>query len=504
MKRSFLICGALTMISVTSNAQFWDYSEPVKLKGTVNSDESEESIPVFSKDSSMLYFVRTFDPTNKGDENDQDIWFSKKEAEGSYTDSKRVKELNNKFNNAVLGISNDGTSMYLLNTYEGKKDIVKGIAVSKNKGGKWSAPEPIKIPTLDIEGDFYGFHVNQNESAIIISYQGEGSLGEEDLYISTKSGSEWSEPIHMGSVISSTGYEISPFLSNSQDTLFFSSNGFGGEGDADIFYSIKQGSWTEWSTPINLGNKINSPKFDAYFIHSDNQAYWSSNRESERSDIYMVDILTPPPLFASCSSTDASVYKGEDGAVDLTLDGGVAPFTFAWSNGSSSEDLLAVGKGEYVVKITDAAGQIARSTCSVDEPPMLIDPVVVVDYENFEFMHNFTYNRNKLSTSKGQLRKFVKKIEKQLKEGRETITINIYSSASHVPTKTFGTNDNLANTRAENMKYDLISYFEKKKDYKGKVNVAIVQVKVDGPAYEDDSSNRDKYYAYQFVSLKTE
>src|SRR5690606_25636783 len=114
------------------------------------------------------------------------------------------------------------------------------------------------------------------------------------------SGGKWSAPMHMGSAINSTGFEISPYLSKNSDTLYFSSNGFGGEGDADIFYSVKKGNWTSWTTPINLGNVINSPKFDAYFVHSGNQAYWSSNRDGERADIYMLNILTPPALEVLC------------------------------------------------------------------------------------------------------------------------------------------------------------------------------------------------------------
>ena len=42
------------MMSLVSTAQFWDVSEPIRLGGTVNT-EAEESIPVFSKDSSILY-----------------------------------------------------------------------------------------------------------------------------------------------------------------------------------------------------------------------------------------------------------------------------------------------------------------------------------------------------------------------------------------------------------------------------------------------------------------
>lgn len=503
MKRELIIVAFFVGITSMASAQFWKHSDPVKIGGTVNT-EAEESIPVFSKDSSILYFVRMGVDENKGGEEDQDIWYSRRDENGDYIDCARLTDLNNKFNNAVAGLSKDGSTIYVLHAYDGKKDVEKGIATAKGGGTNWSQPEEIEIPGLVIEGDFYGFHINEAEDAIIISYAGLGSLGEEDLYVSTKTADSWSNPVHMGNEINSVGFEISPFLSKSGDTLFFSSNGFGGQGDADVFYSVKKGGWTEWSTPINLGAVINSPKFDAYFIHSGSQAYWSSNRDSERSDIFMMDIYTPPLLLASCTGTDASVYQGADGKIDLVLEGGVPPFKYAWSNGSSEEDASGLVKGEYSVTISDAVGQTAISSCSIDEPAMPLDPVTVVEYENFSFMHNFSYNKNKISPSKGNLKKFVKDIEDQLKKGRKNITINITSSASNVPTKTFGTNEKLAQTRAENIKYDLMGHFEKKDAYKGKVNVVIVSVKVDGPQYEDDSANDEKYYPFQFVSLKTE
>ena len=54
------------------------------------------------------------------------------------------------------------------------------------------------------------------------------------------------------------------------------------------------------------------------------------------------------------------------------------------------------------------------------------------------------------------------------------------------------------------MKYDLISYFEKNPDYAGKVNVVIVTKLVQGPDYEKDAVNKEKYFPYQYVGLKTE
>lgn len=495
MKQTIIVSALCMAGSFSANAQWWNFTDPAALPGTVNGVESEESMPVFSKDSSVLYFVRTFDAENDGGVNDQDVWQSTRQSDGSYSELSRVKNVNNKFHNGAVGISKDGTKMYLLNTYDGKKDLKKGIAVSEGKNGSWGTPDPIEVPGLDIEGEFYGFHMNEKGDVMIISYKGPNTLGEEDLYVSTKSGGVWSAPQHMGSTLNSAGYEISPFLTPSQDTLFFSSNGMGGQGDADIFYSVKQGSWTSWSKPQNLGNRINSPKFDAYFIYTGKSAYWSSNRDRERADIYMIDILTPPPLEVSCTAKNATRYEGTDGSVNLTIKGGSGPFTYEWSNGASSEDLAAVGAGEYSVVVKDNVGQQANTSCSVSEPEK---PVAI--FENYQMKHLYDYNKDKLTVKNGELRDFVEKISKDLENGRQSVTINIYSSASRVPTKTFGTNEKLAQSRADNIKADLEKYF---KDSGSKVTVKIVKVEVAGPEYQEDSASRDKYAPYQFIELKT-
>lgn len=503
MKKKALLLCCFAGLGWTVNAQYWMFSDPQKLGGTVNNEASEESVPVFSKDSSILYFVRTFDSQNRGGEFDQDIWFSKREADGSYTDCQQLKALNNKYNNAVVGLGGSGSSMYLLNAYEGKKDTIKGIAVSRKSGTSWSRPEAVEIPSLNINGLSYGFHVSEAENVIIISHQGPGSLGEEDLYVSTLADGSWSKPMHMGDAINTSGFEISPHLNATQDTLFFSSNGHGGEGDADIFYAVKQGAWNQWSKPKNLGPVINSPKFDAFFVPSGNRAFWSSNREGERSDIYTVDILTPPPLSASLVGTDVTVYQGSDGTIDLTVEGGVAPFSYAWSNGSVDEDLTGLPKGDYAVMVTDAVGQEVLVKTFIDEPPMELDPVIAKTFESITFEHFFSYNRNKVKISRAKMKEFLKGVKEQLEE-RETITIKVFSSASRVPTKKYGSNEELTRLRAENMKYDLVAYFDKKKKYKGKVAVVIDSYLVQGPDYQEDARDKSKYEPFQYVKLATE
>lgn len=499
-----LLTFLIAFSAVTTHSQIWDFDGINKLAGTVNS-EAEESMPIFSPDSSALYFIRLFDEKNKGGANDQDIWVSYRQNDGSYSDCKPLTALNSKYHNGVVGISKTGDVLYMLNTYEGKKDLEKGIAMAKSKGSSWGSPEKIEVPTLDIEGDLYGFHIHESGDVMIISYNGPGSNGEEDLYVSLKSETGWSAPENIGSTINTSGYEMSPFLSTNLDTLFFSSNGHGGLGDADIFYSVRGESWKDWSNPVNLGSKINSPKFDACFSYSGNQLFWSSNRDSERSDIYTAYFIYPPPLTASAVGTDVTINAGSDGKINLTPEGGVAPYTYLWSNGSTEEDPDGLIKGIYTVKVTDSWGQTVDITVPINEPDVVELPVVVATgYENPEFMHYFKYNKNKLSVKKGDLKRFVKEIEKQFKDGRPSITIKVYASASHVPTKTYETNEKLTEIRAENMKYDLSTYFEENSNTKGKVNIVIVSAIVDGPEYEADALQMKKYEPFQFVMLKTE
>jgi len=504
MKGKIIITALGVLVGLVSRAQIYDFQDPKKLSGNVNS-EAEESLPVFTKDSSILYFIRSFSAENKGGVYDQDIWFSKRKKDGSYSDTKPLGSLNTKYNNGVVGISTDG-SLYLLNTYEGKGDLVKGIAYSRKKGQEFEEPVKIEVPTLDIEGDFYGFHISQDEKVMLISYKGPGALGEEDIYVSLKGTAGWSAPKNLGAVINTTGFEMSPYLSPAQDTLYFSSNGHGGLGDADIFYSIKQDStWTNWSSPVNLGEKVNSTKFDACFSLTGLNAYWSSNREGEMSDIYGALVVVPPPLTASVVGYNVTKYKGTDGKVDLSLQGGVGPFTYAWSTGAISEDIENLTKGSYQCKITDSRGQFADVSVELTEPGSLeLDEVTVASFKNMEFINYFDYNKNRLTIKRGKLKHYVNDIEKQLKNGREKVTIKVYSCASHVPTKTYKTNEALSTLRAENMKYDLINHFENNKKFKGKVTVVIASAIVDGPEYNDDGRDKKKYVPYQFVALKTE
>ena len=128
---------------------------------------------------------------------------------------------------------------------------------------------------------YLGAYVTPDQMVMIVSMNGPDSRGREDLYISLKNErGEWTKPVNMGSTINSDGFEMSPFLSTTNDDYISRAMVTLGLGNGDIFYSDRlYDSWEIWSAPKNLGEKVNSKFFDAYFsIYGDSLAYFSSNR----------------------------------------------------------------------------------------------------------------------------------------------------------------------------------------------------------------------------------
>jgi len=307
--KKIIIGGLLSITTSTAFAQIGEliWTDPVKLGPEINS-EAYEALLVFSKDSAELFFVREGHETNTAGVDDQDIWSAKKAGPLKWEDPVNYKQLNNKDFNAVVGISLDGQTIYLYNAYVKKKNqLDRGIAVSRKKGKTWSTPEKVEIKNFNLTGEHFGFFVNMQETFILISCECTGTKGQEDLYVSKKeSDGTWGEPIHLGDEINTKGFEISPYISEDTYSLFYSSDGLGGEGDADIFVSFRlDDTWTNWTTPQNLGNKINSPAFDAYFIMSANDAYFASTRGGN-SDIYHVIAREPDPIVEVVTPVDTT------------------------------------------------------------------------------------------------------------------------------------------------------------------------------------------------------
>jgi gliding motility-associated-like protein/uncharacterized repeat protein (TIGR01451 family) len=83
--------------------------------------------------------------------------------------------------------------------------------------------------------------------------------------------------------------------------------------------------------------------------------------------------ITQPLALLSLAQliTNVSCNGGNNGAIDVTVTGGTAPYTFNWSNTAVSEDINGLIAGSYTLNVTDANGCTASITGVVTQPTVL-------------------------------------------------------------------------------------------------------------------------------------
>ena len=85
----------------------------------------------------------------------------------------------------------------------------------------------------------------------------------------------------------------------------------------------------------------------------------------------MVTIGEPAGMIVNATSTVVSCNGNTDGSVSASVSGGVAPYSYVWSDGSTSPNVYFVPVGTYTVTVTDANGCTATGSTEVTEPPVL-------------------------------------------------------------------------------------------------------------------------------------
>ncbi len=263
-----------------------------KLDTMVNHD-FEEIQPILTRDGQTMYFVRSLNPKNEGGrDSGQDIWVTKKTGDTTWARPENLGyPINNRENNGIIGISNDGKSMLISNIYF-KKKMDPGVSLStRGEDGKWSVPTPLVIKDFTIQKGYLGGYWVRDEKTLLLTMKSEAAIGREDLYVTFKEeDGSWSKPLNLGNTINTVGFEISPFYMAEDSTIYFASNGHEGSGDADLFRSRRlDGTWTKWSKPENLGPFFNGEGFDAYlFINKVDSVIYvaKENPETNYTDLY--------------------------------------------------------------------------------------------------------------------------------------------------------------------------------------------------------------------------
>ncbi|MBC5773234.1 OmpA family protein [Pontibacter sp. KCTC 32443] len=176
-----------------------------------------------------------------------------------------------------------------------RPDQDENIFISEKKEGEWQAP--VSISEI--------INTTANEGAATISGDGKtlvftacslpDSFGDCDLYISFRTGNEWSKPKNMGSTVNSKNWDSQPSLSADGRTLYFSSMRGGGIGKEDIWTTTLSDDGS-WGKPRNMGEPVNSKGRDlAPFIHvSGSTLYFVSDGHKGLGglDVFMTDLAS--------------------------------------------------------------------------------------------------------------------------------------------------------------------------------------------------------------------
>ncbi|MCB0658999.1 MAG: hypothetical protein KDC57_22805, partial [Saprospiraceae bacterium] len=122
-------------------------------------------------------------------------------------------------------------------------------------------------------------------------------------------------------------------------------NGFSGSGNSD--------------GNILISNAITTVQQGIYTVTvTDNQGCLATT--SITVNVSKLDLVLMP-VSAGCSGAN-------DGSVDLTIHGGISPYTYVWSTGATTEDIQGLSPGDYTVTVTDAAGCSKTKKTTVGHP----------------------------------------------------------------------------------------------------------------------------------------
>ncbi|MBI2967371.1 MAG: T9SS type A sorting domain-containing protein [Bacteroidetes bacterium] len=100
---------------------------------------------------------------------------------------------------------------------------------------------------------------------------------------------------------------------------------------------------------------------------------------SAGADTVSFAITEPTLLTATATATDVTSCGLQDGSTALTVAGGTTPYSFNWSNGAATEDLLNISGGYYYVVVTDANGCTVTNFANVTQPSALVLSATAAD-----------------------------------------------------------------------------------------------------------------------------
>jgi Tol biopolymer transport system component len=108
-----------------------------------------------------------------------------------------------------------------------------------------------------------------------------GELGNRDIWVTRRESTEdqWGKPINLGPTVNSHAVDATPCISQDGLVLYFASNRPGGHGNYDLWLTTRSTISGPWREPVNLGPIINSVVIERHpHISADGLSLYFSGR----------------------------------------------------------------------------------------------------------------------------------------------------------------------------------------------------------------------------------
>lgn len=309
------------------------------------------TLPVLSTNGALLYMDRKLHPDNTDGVGDaDDVWTSRRLPSGEWSSPFQEPLTTFKRPDALFNFTLDGRHALVVGRYRirGADSLMCFAIISREADtGMFTSVEPIILPGEGSLGKNYYGHLSEDRSHLMLALNRSDSRGDLDLYVARRCKNGWERAESLGSDVNTTAFEGSPWLARDDRTLYFASSGRDDRrGKSDLYVTRRIGdSWTQWSTPMNLGPCVNTTEDETSLSivnNSDTVLITSWDAESERPAIFSVVLpgTAQPSPFVALHAIIRDAVTGEllpDGYLSLadSLDRCAADIRATFSDGHS-------------------------------------------------------------------------------------------------------------------------------------------------------------------------
>lgn len=421
----------------------------------------------------------------------------------------------------------DGSTFYFLSDRKGGfggRDIYRAVRLPD---GSWSKAQNLGN-MINTPYDEDGVFIHPNGRTMYFGSLGHNSMGGFDIFTSElQEDGTWTYPKNLGYPLNTVDDNVFFITTADGRRGYFSSDQFGGYGEKDIYFVDLPSEMESEGLAVLKGFIIPAdgqplPPSTILYVTDKSTGEVKSYKPRQRDGVY-VAILPPcreynldyrvndvsvhnEDIFIECESAYQEINKEIYlDPVSLGSPATVTDLPKGRPPGSkeAGEPVVLPKVPGVVLPPTAVAPVTKPGTPTV--PPVRKDviPGTITPGAGYvdEYVKFYAYNDKDISQDEARWKQFIDAVA-DVVATKGSARIVIDASASKVPTRTFKTNENLSRQRMEDGRSRLVEALKAKGVDVDKVTLEAVNSMVQGPRYNGDFTDTEKYGKFQYVKLK--